>query len=400
MTRKLLLLILIICITSCKDENKIAELGKPVPNYEFSNILNSEQSQISLDELKGKPIILEFWATWCGPCIPAMKKLDSLQNQFGDEIEIITVSAENQQRLEKFIKSSQTSLRVVSDTTHTKNFKYKVIPHSVIIDKNGVVRAITSPENINKEVVENLIANNKIDLELKDDFYIDPNLEVETIKSIANSDYTIELKSYDQEKRGGFRPLVDIDGNVNGIEMWNSTLPSLYKNIFDVASKSRIIYKDGLSKKDFPYEKEKQYNFTIQVSDEKQENWREIASDFLNENFDVNAKMGVDSLECYVLKNVDKKIKQSESESTEYMFMGTILNAKKIKMVKLAEYLENFTQVPVLDKTNLNGEYDIVLEWQAEDPKTIDTELKKYGLELIKAENKLPVDVMEIYKKQ
>ena len=77
-----------------------------------------------------------------------------------------------------------------------------------------------------------------------------------------------------------------------------------------------------------------------------------------------------------------------------------ILNAKKIKMVKLAEYLENFTQVPVLDKTNLNGEYDIVLEWQAEDPKTIDTELKKYGLELIKAENKLPVDVMEIYKKQ
>tara|TARA_R110002073_G_scaffold336258_1_gene531274 strand:- start:1085 stop:2335 length:1251 start_codon:yes stop_codon:yes gene_type:complete len=400
MTRNFLLLILIICITSCKEESKIAELGKPVPNYEFGNILNSEQSQISLDELKGKPVILEFWATWCGPCIPAMKKLDSLQNQFGDKIEIITVSAENQQRLEKFIKSSQTSLRVVSDTAHTKNFKYKVIPHSVIIDKNGIVRAITSPENINKEVVENLIANNKIDLDLKDDFYIDPNLEVETIKSIANSDYTIELKSYDQEKRGGFRPLKDVEGNINGIEMWNSTIPRLYQTLFDVASPSRMVYKDSLSEDDFPYEKEHQYNFMIQVSDKYQQKWREIGTEFLNEHFDTNAKKGIDSLDCYVLKDIDKTIKQSESESTEFMFMGTILKTKKIKMSQLAEYLENFTSIPVLDRTNLNGGYDIELEWQAEDPKTLHTELKKYGLKFEKSDKKLPVKIMEIYKKQ
>jgi peroxiredoxin len=400
MIKKLSLLILTICIISCKKENTIAELGKTVPNYKFSNILNSEENEISIRDLKGKIVILEFWATWCGPCIPAMKKLDSLQNEFKDELEVITISSENIERLEKFIKSSKTSLRIVSDTTHTKSFKYKVIPHSIIIDKNGIVRAITSPENINKNVINNLISNEEINLDLKDDFYIDPSLEVKTIKTVANSNYRIELKSYDQEKRGGSKILKDTEGNINGIEMWNSPIPRLYQTLFDIASPSRMIYKDSLSAKDFPYKKEHQYNFIIEVSNEYQNKWREVGIEFLNQNFDVNAKIGVDSLECYVLKNIDNTIEKSISNSSKYIFRGTTLKTKKIKMSQLTEYLENFTSIPVLNKTNLNGEYDIELEWQAEDRKTLHTELKKYGLKLEKSEEKLPVEIMEIYRKE
>jgi len=399
MRRIILITILTISIISCKKENKIAELGKQVPNYTFKNILNSNREQISIRDLKGKIVILEFWATWCGPCIPAMKKLDSLQTEFKNDLEVITISSENKERLEKFIKSTNTTLRIVSDTTHLSNFKYKVIPHSIIIDKNGIVRAITSPENINKEVINKLISKNEISLDLKDDFYINPALKVKTIKSISNQDYRIELKGYDQEKRGGSKILRNTEGNINGVEMWNSPIPRLYQTLFEIASPSRMIYKDSLSEKDFPYKEEHQYNMTIEVSNEYQNKWREIGINFLNENFDVNAKIGIDTLTCYVLKNIDNTIKKSTSNSTEYMFMGTILKTKKIKISQLAEYLENFTSIPVLDKTNLNGEYDIELEWQAEDPKTLHTALKKYGLKFEKSDKKLPVEIMEIYRK-
>ena len=400
MTKKLLLLFLTFCIISCKKENTIAELGKPVPDYTFSNILNSKENEILIRDLKGKIVILEFWATWCGPCIPAMQKLDSLQNEFKGELEIITISTEKKERLEKFIKSSNTSLRIVSDTSHSIHFKYKVIPHSIVIDKNGIVRALTSPENITKDALTNLITKDQIDLELKDDFYVDPSLEVETIKSISNTDYRIELKSYDQEKRGGTQILKDTEGNINGIEIYNSTIPRLYQTLFDVASPSRMIYKDSLSEDDFPYEKEQQYNFIIEVSSAYQNKWREIGIDFLNENFEVNAKMGIDTLDCFVIKNVDNTIEESSVKSSEYMFMGTILKTKKIKMSQLAEYLENFTAVPVVDKTYLKGEYDIEFEWQAEDSKTLHSELRKYGLTFERSDEKLPVEVMEIYKKK
>ena len=400
MKRHFLLLFIIVGLASCKNENTIAELGKTVPNQTFSTILNGNQKEISLNDLKGKPIILEFWATWCGPCIPAMIKLDSLQTKFGDQIEIITISAEKPERLQKFIESSKTSLRIVSDTTHLKKFKYQVIPHTIVIDKNGIVRAITNPENVTELVIQNLISNDEIDLEFKDDFYIDPTLEVKTIKAVSNSDYRIELKSYDQSKRGGSKILKDLEGAVNGIEMWNNTLPRLYQTLFDVASYHRVVYNDGLSDEDFPYDNENRYNMIVEVSDTYQNEWKKIGIDFLNENFDINAKMGIDTLDCFVLRNIVNTIKESISEETEYMFMGSILKTKKIKMSQLAEYLENFTSLPVLDVTELNGTYDIDLEWQEVDAKTLHSELKKYGLKLEKSDKKLPVEVMEIYKKK
>jgi peroxiredoxin len=400
MKNVLLIFILITGINSDKDST-IAEIGKQVPDYTFNNVLNSPQRKISLRSLKGKIVILEFWATWCGPCIPAMKNLDILQKEFKDALEVITISTESEERLERFIKSSNTSLRIASDTSHTLNFRYNVIPHSIIIDREGIVRAITSPGNINAGVLNNLISNNEISLNVKDDFYSDPAVKVGTIKSIVNSNYRIELKSYDPAKRGGAHVFKDSDGNINGIEIWNSPIPRLYQYLFEIASPGRMIFKDGLSyATDFPYEKGHQFNFTIEVSNDHTGDWKKLGIDFLNENFDFNGRKAIDTLDCFVLKNRDSEIKESDSNEVSVMITGSILKAKKIKISRLTAYLENFNSLPVVDATNLKGEYDIDLNWLETDPKTLSDELGKYGLVLEKSEKKLPVEVMEIYRKR
>ena len=392
-------LLLSLLLSACTQQKHPAKIGESAPTYTFSNLLNSEQSSIELSDLEGKVTILEFWATWCGPCIPAMQKIDSLKAKFGDQLAVIAISSETTERLNKYLESTQSLLILASDTSHQEIFKYKVIPHSILIDKTGVVRAITNPENITAEVIEDLLAGREIDLPIKDDFYIDPSLKTKTLANSINPDYRIELKNYDQEKRGGSRRLMSAEGIENGVEMWNSTIPRMYQTLFQVASPSRIVFKDSLTSDDFPYEPDHQYNFTIEASEKLEKDWRNLGASFLNDYFDTNGRLGVDTLECFVLTDEDAIIEESDVDETYFTFRGTILEAKKIKMGRLAEYLENFTAFPVVDQTELNGFYDINLEWQAENPKTIHDELKKYGLKLKKSEIALPVEVLMIYKK-
>lgn len=382
-----------------KDRIVVAEVGKPVPNYTFTHSINTDKNPFSLADLKGKVVILEFWATWCGPCIPAMKKLDKLQAKFGDALEVIAVSREDEKRLQRFIKSTQTSLNIVSDTTHDAYFRYKVIPHAVIIDAKGVVRAITNPKNINEKVLKDLIEKDEIDLELKDDYYVDPTLKVETLKTVAHKDYQLSLQGYDQEKRGGSQRLKDADGNEKGIQFNNSNIPRMFLTLFEVSSINRLVFRDSLSLDDFPYKKEFLYNLRIEASNAYQKQWRQLGIDFLNAQLNINARMSTDRLPCYVLEKIDDRIQESTAETSEFMFRGPIFNAKKIKMGQLTTYIENFTSIPVLDKTGLTGLYDIELNWQSEDPKTLHSELAKYGLQLKRSPDKQLVEVLEIYKK-
>ncbi|MDB9782868.1 TIGR03435 family protein, partial [Winogradskyella sp.] len=151
---------------------------------------------------------------------------------------------------------------------------------------------------------------------------------------------------------------------------------------------------------DFPFENDYRFSFTIEVSEAFEDKWSETATSFLNNHFNTNGRMTTVNKDVYVLTKTSDVLKPSEAEKTEFMFMGPILNTKKIKMNRLVSYLENFTDLPVEDQTNLNDAYDISLNSQEEDPKTIHTELAKYGLKLGRSETPLSIEVLEIFKKK
>jgi thiol-disulfide isomerase/thioredoxin len=155
-----------------------SKLNKPAGELEFLKILNSTVTSAKLSDFKSKVVILDFWGTWCAPCIEALPHLENLQNRFGNDLKVITITDESEERIDKFLKKRNVSLPIALDNDRklAAAFPYRAVSHTVVIDKNGIVRAITTPQEINEEILKQIIAGQQVDLPEKvDNINFDPS---------------------------------------------------------------------------------------------------------------------------------------------------------------------------------------------------------------------------------
>jgi thiol-disulfide isomerase/thioredoxin len=95
------------------------------------------------DSLKGKVVIVDFWASWCKPCAESFPMLDELQKKYGDKLVIIGVNVdEKAANMEKFLKKHPVSFTVVRDAEQklVAAAEPKTMPTSYILDGEGKVR--------------------------------------------------------------------------------------------------------------------------------------------------------------------------------------------------------------------------------------------------------------------
>tara|TARA_S200000501_G_C20824294_1_gene744265 strand:- start:1136 stop:1666 length:531 start_codon:yes stop_codon:yes gene_type:complete len=113
---------------------------KSYENVVFKDINNED---INLEIFKGNLVILNFWATWCLPCIEEMPLLDSLQsNDSLDNLKIlpINVSKENLKKIKSFYEKldiKNLEIYYAPSTKIASKFSLRGIPTSILIDKNG-----------------------------------------------------------------------------------------------------------------------------------------------------------------------------------------------------------------------------------------------------------------------
>ncbi len=125
---------------------------------------------------EGKIILLDFWATWCSPCIAMIPKVQALQEEFARDIAIIPVTYQSEAEVNSFLArlkrqkgySIQVSM-IVKDSLLHSLFAHTSLPHYVWISPKGKVLAITDHSEVNATTIQRLLQQETLTLKEKRD---------------------------------------------------------------------------------------------------------------------------------------------------------------------------------------------------------------------------------------
>jgi cytochrome c biogenesis protein CcmG, thiol:disulfide interchange protein DsbE len=128
-------------------------LGQPAPELTVEKWLGDAP------DTNGKFVLLDFWATWCGPCRRSIPQLNEYQARFQDRLVVIGISNEPE-RAARALRDPKIEYTVAIDTqARTKKaVEVTAIPHTMLIDPTGIVRFEGNPAYLNDVLLEKLLA--------------------------------------------------------------------------------------------------------------------------------------------------------------------------------------------------------------------------------------------------
>jgi thiol-disulfide isomerase/thioredoxin len=137
---------LTIAIAEMPSFDQIAELsllGKPAPPFAAERIAGTYSPV--LKDLAGNVVVVDFWATWCGPCAMTLPFLDQWQTTYGPRgLRIVGLTAEEPDVVKEFLAAHPLSYAIARDVEDQIGQRYLrfAVPMLVVIDKAGVVRHV------------------------------------------------------------------------------------------------------------------------------------------------------------------------------------------------------------------------------------------------------------------
>jgi len=116
-------------------------IGSPAPTFDLPAV--SGGSNADLSSHQGKVVLVDFWATWCGPCKASFPKYQALSKKFSDDLVVIGISEDDDSDgIKDFAKETGATFTLAWDQKKSVASEYhpESMPTSYLVDKNGLVR--------------------------------------------------------------------------------------------------------------------------------------------------------------------------------------------------------------------------------------------------------------------
>ncbi len=132
---------IVLTLFSQPSQNNL--VGKKAVEFSLPDVNGGE---VALQSFRGKVVLLNFWATWCGPCREELPELDRVQEKFRKRgFAVVAVTVDNElENIRGFLKKYDLKLQALWDRRKKLADAYKVekMPSSYLIDRNGVIRFV------------------------------------------------------------------------------------------------------------------------------------------------------------------------------------------------------------------------------------------------------------------
>jgi len=406
-------------------EIKPLKIGDKVPDELWKlplQVVNypGGKSKVTLDDYRGKLIILDFWATWCSACLAGMPKMHKLQNQFADDLTVLPITKENNpEKLLHFLENSNAIkdlkiFTVFGDTTFNKMFDHRLIPHYVWIGSNGTVEAITSTFDINQQNIKAILEGSQMDgLGAKKD--VDPNLPLIGAKDIPLSKIQGSFVLYKGRLEGtgsGYRAR-DF-GELVGVTWNNLPLVSIFKKIgshfienfndkqllIEMDNSSELIFKGSVEDRE-RWNHANVYTLEFLTKKKNYSTMYEEILHQLNSQLDFQISIQTKETKCLVLRKSNNKFPETEGGAYINSFYTNKLGQmRNVPVSHLIAWLNNrkFSDLLVIDDTQTDSNIDLTLDTELPDLASLQKILKNKGLILEGAI--MPIEFMLIRKKK
>ncbi|MCY3968693.1 MAG: TIGR03435 family protein [Acidobacteria bacterium] len=369
--------------------------GDLAPALAIEETLNGPaQADADWAALKGKATVLEFWATWCAPCVDVIPHLNELEKDLsGEDVRFVSVTDEEAATVTPFLESIPISGLVALDLDRSVFQDYGVlsIPTTFLVDKEGVVQAVTRAHELTREDLVELMAGRRPDVpELED---IDALLELETLEKatgrVESDDF--QVTGSEGELRMFFRPTTKTEYAMSRgqdeIRLVAADATLILSVAYDVPPGRMVM------ETEWPDQK---YDVLVN-SGGRPENLEPLMQQVVSTGLGIEASWEDRIVAAYVLvRNGEPKLKPlPDSAGRGSRVSSDSLGATDLDgMVDRIAYL---LERPMINETGITGRYQILLKFDTPEPESVFRAIEE-TLGLAVVEEKRPVEMLVVRK--
>ena len=397
MTNRLIVISLVLMLLLCSFAQAqtmqpvVLKPGLPAPELAPKKILQAPSgAKADWLSLRGKVVILEFWATWCAPCITVQPHLNDLIEKFkGKSVQVISITDEDESKVASFLtrRTLKGWVGLDLDGSLKKAYGAFAVPKTVVVDAQGNIVAVTHAKDLTAEMLDQMLAGNftpVVSGAAKEQptapVPMKPNEAVPRL-------ITLNLKP---SKASSLEMMMRAQGR---FEATGADLKSLFSSLLGVR-KPQIYLTTELN--------EKRYDITANIPNDRKGNLSPLLVNALEISLNLKVRRETREIEVFVLtapKSLTGSFQPSTSKTVHVSSANNVLVGEGADVKDLIFSLENLLEAPVINETNLSGKYDWDLIFDGGNRASlIEAVRNQCGLVLVRERRPVEVVVIETDK--